>query len=66
MQPSYLAWKKSSYSQVTGHCVEVAVRPEDCIHVRDSTDREGAAVRFGRSEWGAFLAAVREGKFGHC
>ena len=66
MQLAPMMWKKSSHSQMNGQCVEVAAQPANSVHVRDSTNPEGAIVRFGWSEWRAFLGNVREGKFGPC
>ncbi|MEE4546810.1 DUF397 domain-containing protein [Streptomyces sp. V4-01] len=51
-----LDWRKSSYSgSGGGECVEVAACP-DTVHVRDSKDPEGPALRFAADAWTAFLA----------
>lgn len=58
-------WKKSSFSQVTGHCVEVAaVAPEKIVAVRDSLNPQDAVLRFEPARWGSFLIGVRSGQFG--
>ena len=51
-------WGKSSYSDSTGgNCVEASV-PGDIL-VRDTTDREGAALAFCAPAWRHFLATLR-------
>jgi hypothetical protein len=51
------AWRKSSLSISSGHCVEVADR-RDAIGVRDSTDTEGPVLEFTPDEWAAFLGDI--------
>lgn len=54
-------WRKSSYSGTDGgNCVEAATAP-DAVLVRDSKDRDGPHLTFGRQEWEAFAAAVKAG-----
>lgn len=51
-------WRKSSYSNgAGGNCVEVAGLA-DRMAVRDSKDRSGPVLAFGRSDWTAFLASL--------
>lgn len=55
-------WHKSSYSDPQNNCVEHAQADE--LHgVRDSKDRDGAVLTFGRDAWSSFLDAVRAGEF---
>jgi hypothetical protein len=54
-------WRTSSYSS-GGACVEIAPQ-RDTILVRDSKDREGAILTFGRESFAAFIAAVADGDF---
>ncbi|SNY75461.1 DUF397 domain-containing protein [Paractinoplanes atraurantiacus] len=57
-------WHKSTRSGGNGgDCVEVAVNLPGIVAVRDTKDREGAALIFTHSEWVAFLAGVRDGEF---
>lgn len=50
-----LAWFKSSYSgNEGGECVEVAAGP-DAVFVRDSKNRQGPRLAFGRAEWSEFV-----------
>ncbi|WP_309485839.1 DUF397 domain-containing protein [Marinitenerispora sediminis] len=54
-------WRKSSYSNAGGNCVEAAALPGRHA-VRDSTHPHGAQLRFALSEWNAFLGAVKADK----
>jgi hypothetical protein len=57
-------WHKSTRSGGNGgDCVEVAVNLPGIVAVRDTKDRQGAALVFTDAEWVAFLAGVREGEF---
>ncbi|MGP3999349.1 DUF397 domain-containing protein [Streptomyces sp. 8N706] len=65
MDPNELPWRKSSYSMGNGgNCVEVAEAAgsadgERRIHVRDSKDPDGPALRFGHRQWQAFVTALK-------
>jgi hypothetical protein len=52
------AWRKSSYSNPSGNCVETAQLPAGRVAVRDSK-RPGPVLIFPRADWAAFLTAVR-------
>jgi hypothetical protein len=57
-------WHKSTRSGGNGgDCVEVAVNLPGIVAVRDTKDREGAALVFTHSEWEAFVGGVRDGEF---
>src|ERR1700729_2182629 len=58
-----VAWKKSSASTTNGNCVEVACFPAGVVAVRDSKDKAGAVLRFGRDSWRQFLDEVRQDPF---
>ncbi|UYQ60346.1 DUF397 domain-containing protein [Streptomyces peucetius] len=67
MQASALesvAWIKSSHSNATGNCVEMAVLPGDRIAVRDSWDPQGPALVCTRDEFAGFVACAGAGGFG--
>ena len=50
-----LVWFKSSYSGPSGgECVEVAIS-SGSVHVRDSKERHGDALRFRADGWAAFV-----------
>ncbi|MFF3108563.1 DUF397 domain-containing protein [Kitasatospora sp. NPDC057904] len=56
------AWRKSTYSNGQGGCIEV-----DDSHpgrVRDSKDPQGPTLVFPTSAWRSFVSAVRAGEFG--
>lgn len=57
-----ITWRKSSRSAAAGHCVEVATG-SDVVLVRDSKDAAGPVLRFGATQWNAFVTAVRSGTF---
>ena len=52
-------WRKSSFSSANGgSCVETA-SGNGVILVRDTTDRDGAALAFTADAWRAFMADVK-------
>ncbi len=56
------AWRKSSYTNELGACVEVAGL-DDGRAVRDSKDPSGPTLSVGAAQWSAFTAGVRAGEF---
>jgi len=57
-------FKKASYSQGNGNCVEVAFTPDNNILVRDSKDKDlGPTLLFTSKEWDAFINGVKSGEF---
>ena len=51
-------WRKSSYSGANGgQCVEVA--SAEGVAVRDTTDREGATLKFSAEAWQQFTLGLR-------
>jgi uncharacterized protein DUF397 len=57
-------WCKSSASNPSGCCVELAELPGHQVAVRDSQDPTGPALVFGRAEMAEFLRGLREGRPG--
>jgi hypothetical protein len=51
-------WYKSSYSNDTANCIEVALQGP-AVGVRDSKDRALPALAFASSAWSAFIREVR-------
>ncbi|MFI5720821.1 DUF397 domain-containing protein [Nocardia sp. NPDC051750] len=56
-------WFKSSYSETTGQCVEVAHLSGGRVGVRDSKNPSGPALTFGPAEWDAFTTSGHCGEF---
>ncbi|MFJ8074460.1 DUF397 domain-containing protein [Streptomyces sp. NPDC096176] len=54
-------WIKSSHSNATGNCVEMAALPDGRIAVRNSRDPHGPALVCTRDGFSGFVAAVGEG-----
>ncbi|MGW3562420.1 DUF397 domain-containing protein [Streptomyces sp. NPDC000941] len=51
-------FRKSSYSNGTEECVEVATNHPDTVAIRDSKRPEGPILRVGPAAWAAFQEAV--------
>ncbi|MBB6171668.1 hypothetical protein HNR23_001728 [Nocardiopsis mwathae] len=58
MNPS-LEFRKSSYSNRSQDCVEVAALSERARAIRDTKHRERGALVFPAAEWRAFLNEVK-------
>jgi hypothetical protein len=56
--PLARAWRKSSYSNPSGNCVEAA-ELEGGVALRDSRFADGPALAFTSAAWDAFLRRVR-------
>ncbi|CAL9335617.1 hypothetical protein SUDANB121_00173 [Nocardiopsis dassonvillei] len=50
-------WRKSTYSNCEGNCVEVRARHRG-TDVRDTRHREAGHLSFDRAEWAALLRSV--------
>jgi hypothetical protein len=56
-------WRKSSFSNASGNCVEVAGLDDGSVAMRNSRDAAGPALVYTRAEIAAFLDGVRNGEF---
>ncbi|WP_338678032.1 DUF397 domain-containing protein [Streptomyces sp. SCSIO 30461] len=56
-------WIKSSHSNATGNCVELAALPDGGVAMRNSRDPHGPALIYTRDEVAAFVAGARDGDF---
>jgi uncharacterized protein DUF397 len=54
------AWRKSSYSNNGGACVEVATNVPGVVAVRDSKDPSGPSLAFSAASWQAFIRALKD------
>ena len=52
-------WRKSSASNPSGSCLEIAELPDGNVAVRNSRDKSGPALVWPRAELAGFLVAVK-------
>jgi Domain of unknown function (DUF397) len=63
IDPASLVWRKSSYSDSGGECVETAVLPDRRVALRHSKRPGGAILLYTPAEWNAFLKGAKGGEF---
>jgi hypothetical protein len=56
-------WRKSSYSNPSGNCVELAPLPDGGVAVRNSRHPGGPALVYSRGEIAAFIQGAKNGDF---
>ncbi|RBQ22132.1 DUF397 domain-containing protein [Spongiactinospora rosea] len=54
-------WRKSTYSDAGGECIEVARLTNDRIALRDSKDPHGPVLIFSGAEWRQFTTGLARG-----
>ncbi|MGH3933239.1 MAG: DUF397 domain-containing protein [Pseudonocardiaceae bacterium] len=59
----HVTWRKASFSEMEGNCVEVAALPENRVAVRNSNHPDEAVLYFTRPELAAWIKGVRAGEF---
>jgi hypothetical protein len=64
-QISSAMWRKSSMSNPSGNCVEVAGLPGGAVAVRNSRHPSGPALVYTRAEVAAFVIGAKNGEFDH-
>jgi hypothetical protein len=56
---SRAAWRKSTYSNNGGSCVEVGTGTTGVIAVRDSKNPDGPKLAFTSEQWALFTSTVK-------
>jgi hypothetical protein len=56
-----VTWRKSTRSNGSGNCVEVADNLSGTVGLRDSKDRSGPVLTFDPGAWSHFVAGVKHG-----
>lgn len=62
-RPADSAWRKSTYSNPSGNCVEVAEAADGSVAVRNSRDPQGSVIFYTRPEIDAFIRGAKAGEF---
>lgn len=58
MDNTYSDWRKASYSNGSGQCVETA-SSAGTVAVRDTANRDGDTLTFSAQAWERFTASVK-------
>lgn len=58
-----LAWRKSSFSNDQGQCVEVAALDDGRVAVRNSNHPDAGTALFTRAEMAAWIKGCQAGEF---
>lgn len=56
-------WRKSSYSDNGGNCVEVATNLPHIVAVRDSKNPSGPALSVSGQAWSSFVRGIKHSEF---
>ncbi|MGC5032282.1 DUF397 domain-containing protein [Micromonospora sp. DT229] len=60
-----VTWRKSTRSNGSGNCVEVADDLAGSVGLRDSKDPDGPVLAFSPASWIAFVTGVQRDMFGN-
>lgn len=64
MGTEFTNWRKSTFSDGDGNCVEVGESADgQTIGIRDTKDRAGGTLAISRTAWDDFLQGIRHGEF---
>ncbi|MEU7715378.1 DUF397 domain-containing protein [Micromonospora chalcea] len=58
-----MTWRKSTRSNGSGNCVEVADNLPGVVGLRDSKDPRGPILAFDPAAWSTFVASVKDETF---
>jgi Domain of unknown function (DUF397) len=58
MVNEYANWRKASYSNGQGQCVETASNAGS-VAVRDTTNRHGETLAFSADAWASFVSGLK-------
>ncbi|MFC4372688.1 DUF397 domain-containing protein [Nocardia halotolerans] len=62
-RPRESEWRKSTFSNPSGNCVEVAEAADGSVAVRNSRDPQGSVLFYTRPEIDAFIRGAKAGEF---
>jgi hypothetical protein len=61
--PSCPSWRKSSYSNPSGDCLELTELPGAQIAIRYSQEPDGPTLVFTRAQVAALIQSAKDGRF---
>ncbi|WP_405136862.1 DUF397 domain-containing protein [Nocardia sp. NBC_01388] len=63
INPNELSWRKSTFSNPSGNCVELAKLANGEVAMRNSRHPEGSVLVYTRPEIECFLLGAKSGEF---